>query len=109
VTQREAVSGLDFETHCTEWQKVDPRVSLSDCSERTFCSKKGKRAEGCKEFDNGELQFHISPSIMLIKSRKVTRLSKREDKKKTEYVVGYVKERCHMHDNSVDKMIILKW
>lgn len=77
------MSGLDFETHCREWQKVDARVSLSDCSERTFCSKKGEVAEGCREFDNGEFQFHTSPRIMLIKSRKVTKLSKREDKKKT--------------------------
>jgi hypothetical protein len=46
VTQREAVSGLDFETHGREWQKVEARVLLSLCSERTFCSKKGEVVEG---------------------------------------------------------------
>jgi len=56
----------------------------SDCSERTFCSKKGEVPEGCSEFDNGEFQFHTSPSIMLIKSRKVKKLNKREDKKKNQ-------------------------
>jgi hypothetical protein len=44
---------------------------------------------------------------MVIKSRKVTRVSKREDKKKPE-CDGCVKKRCNMH-NSVDEMIILKW
>jgi len=101
------VSGLDFQTHCREWQKVDSHVSLSDCSERTFCSKKGRAAEVCRESDNGEFQIHTLPSIMLIKSSKVTRVGKREDKKKPEYD-GCVKKRCNMH-NSVYEMILLKW